>query len=112
MSKNTLYRFAFSKIIVIFLCALLFGGLTVSLANDFFAFVKPAKKITFSLSEPVSLYAFSSELQNSGVIENSFGFWIYAKSNNTDALLESFCGSVELDSSMSYRDILNKFKNI
>ena len=68
MFKNVLYRFAFSKILVIFLCAALLGGITISLANDAFAFVKKSRHITFSLDEPTSLYDISNQLQNSGVI--------------------------------------------
>ena len=112
MLKNILYRFAFSKILVIFLCAALLGGITISLANDAFAFVKKSQHITFSLDEPASLYDISNLLQDSGVIENAFGFWIYVSANGTGYIFEDFHGSVELDSAMSYRDILNKFKNI
>lgn len=111
MSKNILYRFALSKIIVIILCALLFGGLAISLSNDAFAFVKPSQSITFTQDEPISLYELSSELQSAGIIENAFSFWIYARYKNAQTVLENFYGSIELDSAMSYRDIINKFKN-
>ena len=111
MLKNNLYRFALSKIVVIVLCAMLFGGLTVSLANDAFAFVKNEKEITFSLSEPTSLYKLSTELQNSGIIENAFGFWIYAKYRNSENYLEKFYGTIDLNSAMSYREIINQIKN-
>ena len=90
---------------------MLFGSLTVSLANDVFAFVKPTKDITLSISEPSSLYDLSSKLQNSGVIENAFGFWIYVKYRRAETYLEDFYGSVELNSAMSYREIMNQFKN-
>ena len=109
--KNILYRFAFSKITVIVLCALLCAGLTVSVANDLFAFVKPSRDISFETDEPVALKDISSQLQELGVIENSLAFRLYVRLKNKDALLESFYGTVELNSNMSYRDILNKFIN-
>lgn len=111
MPKSNLYRFALSKIIVIVLSALLFGCLTVSLANDAFAFIKAEQKITFSLSEPTSAYNLSNELQKSGVIENAFGFWLYVKYSKVEHYIDNFCGSIELDSAMSYREIINNFKN-
>ena len=111
MSKNILYRFAFSKIIVIVLCSILFGGLVISLANDAFAFVKPTHDITFSMSEPMSLYDFSVQLQNFGVIENAFAFWFYVKYRGAEAYIEKFHGTIDLNSAMSYRDIVNQFKN-
>ena len=111
MSKNILYRFALSKIIVIVLCALLFGALIISLSNDAFAFVKPTQSITFTREQPTDLYELSLELQSAGVIENGFSFWIYAKYKNAQSILEDFYGSIELDSAMSYRDIINQFKN-
>ena len=110
MTKNILYRFAFSKIIVIVLIAILFGGLTLSLANDAFAFVKTSKPITFSTSAPTSLYALSTRLQDIGVINNAFSFWLYVKYQNAETFLENFYGSLELNSSMSYREIIKEFK--
>ena len=90
---------------------MLFSGLVISLANDVFAFVKPQIAITFSISEPTSLYTLSTELQNYGAIENALSFWIYVKYRNAEPYLENFYGSVELNSDMSYRDIINQFKN-
>ena len=110
--KNILYRFAFSKISVIILCAALLAFFTVSAANDLFAFVKPSENIIIELDAPLSLGKLSVYLQNSGVIENSFGFWLYAKLKDDGAILESFSGSITLNSDMSYRDIINAIKNI
>ena len=107
--KNILYRFAFSKVIVIVLSALLFAGLSVSVANDLFAFVKPSRDISIEITEPVSVRDISSMLQELGVIENSLAFRLYVELKSKEAFLEDFCGTVELNSNMSYRDILNKF---
>jgi cell division protein YceG involved in septum cleavage len=109
--KNILYRFAFSKITVITLCAILLALFTVSTANDLFAFVKPSEDIIVELNEPLPLDKLSVTLQNAGVIENAFGFWVYAKVKNNAEELESFSGSVTLNSDMSYRDIINTIKN-
>ena len=109
--KNILYRFAFSKITVITLFAIVCACLILSLANDLFAFVKPSNTVSFEVTEPTALKGLSSQLQTSGVIDNSLAFWAYVKLKNKDELLESFRGSVELNSDMSYRDILNEFIN-
>ena len=111
MTKNILYRFAFSKIIVIVLFAILFSGITLSLGNDAFAFVKASETITLSMSETDSLYSLSTTLQDIGVIDNAFSFWCYVKYKNAETSLENFHGSIELNSSMSYREILREFKN-
>ena len=110
MSKQFIYRFAFSKIVIIFLSAALLGGIAVSFANDMFAFAKPSKAISISLTENVSIYELSALLQNEGVIENALCFWLYATLTNADMAMHY--GSVELNSSMGYRDILNKIKNL
>ena len=108
--KNILYRFAFSKITVIVLFALLCAGLTVYVANDMFAFVKPSKVIEFEISEPIPLNDICLQLQDLGVIENSLAFQTYVTLKKQEAHFESFYGSLDLNSNMSYRDILNKFK--
>ena len=110
LSKQFIYRFAFSKIVIIFLSAALLGGIAVSFANDMFAFAKPSKAISISLTENVSIYELSELLQNEGVIENALCFWLYATLTNADMAMHY--GSVELNSSMGYRDILNKIKNL
>lgn len=109
--EKKIYRFAFSKITVITLVAILCASLTVSIANDLFAFVKPSKSISLEITEPIGLEEISVRLQQHGVIENSFAFLLYAKLKNKDELLESFSGTLELNSDMSYRDILNYFIN-
>ncbi len=110
VQKNILYRFAFSKILVIILVSLLSAGLVLSVANDLFAFVKPTQSITVEVAEPMPLHELSQLLQNRGVIDNSLAFWAYAKLKG-GSQLEDFYGSVELNSDMGYRDILNKLKN-
>ena len=111
MKRNILYRFAFSKILVIVLFAILVGGLTVALANDAFACIKPSVEIPFSLSKPVGSYAFSKALQNSGIIENPFSFWLYTKHRHAESYIENFHGTIDLNSSMSYRELIQQFKN-
>lgn len=111
MSKQIVYRFAFSKITVIFLSAALLGGIAVSFTNDIFAFVKPSKAINVVLAEEASLYELSVELQENGVIENALCFWLYAAFTDAEQLAACY-GSIDLNSAMSYRDIINKLKNI
>lgn len=109
-SKNVLYRFAFSKIAVTVLIALFCACLIISVANDLFAFVKPSNTLNLDVSQPISSGELSRLLQNEGIIENSFAFWIYARLKKSDVSLEEFRGAVHLSSDMGYRDILNQFK--
>ena len=85
--------------------------ITVALANDAFAFIKPSMEISFSLSKPVGSYAFSKALQNSGIIENPFSFWLYTKHRHAESYIENFHGTIDLNSSMSYRELIQQFKN-
>ena len=109
-AKNTLFRFAFSKITVTVLIALLCACLIISLANDLFAFVKPTNSLTLEISQPISSTELSRLLQNEGIIENAFAFWIYARLKNAESRLREFRGSAHLSSDMGYRDILDQFK--
>ncbi len=108
--KNILYRFAFSKIAVTVLIALLCACCIISVANDLFAFVKPSNSLNLDISEPISSGELSRLLQNEGIIENSFAFWIYARLKNAEDSLQDFRGTAKLSSDMGYRDILNQFK--
>ncbi len=107
--RSKMRRLAFSKITVLSLTALLVAGLGVSIANDLYAFVKPDREITLSIDEPCSLKELSKELEDQGVIANPTVFRLYVQSKGKGELLESFCGTLTLNSSMSYRQILLSF---
>ena len=109
VSRNKLYRFAFSVIAVIVLLSMLTAGFIVSVANDLYAFIKADATMTLEISSPVSLSELAKKMQAGGIIENPNIFSLYIRSHGKAAALESFCGSVKLDSHMSYREILREF---
>ena len=82
----------------------------ISLSNDMYAFVKPDKTINVVFSEePRSLYSTAKQLDDYGVIENPAIFSLYVKSKNAEERVSAFSGELELNSSMSYREILKSF---
>ena len=82
----------------------------ISLSNDMYAFVKPDKTINAVFSEePRSLYSTAKQLDDYGVIENPAIFSLYVKSKNAEERVSAFSGELELNSSMSYREILKSF---
>ena len=107
--KQKLRRLAFSKITVLSMVALLMAALGVSIANDLYAFVKPDQEISLSLDQDSSLGEISKLLEEHGVISNPTIFRLYVKAKGQDELLEGFCGTITLNSNMSYRQILMNF---
>ena len=108
-SKQKLHRLAFSKITVLSMTALLIAALGVSIANDLYAFVKPDREILLSVEEATSLKELSEMLDEQGVISNPTVFRLYVQSKGRKDLLESFHGTLTLNSTMSYRQILMSF---
>ena len=108
-SQNKLRRLAFSKITVLSMTALLVAALGVSVANDLYAFVKPDREIVLSLDEPTSLKKLSKKLEEQGVIANPTVFRLNVQRKQKSDLLENFCGTLTLNSAMSYRQILFSF---
>ena len=106
---NKLRRLAFSKITVLCLLAVLLVALTVSVANDLYGFVAPAGEVILTVEEPTDLSEISDLLEESGVVENPAIFRLYVKKKERTELLESFVGTLRLDTSMSYREILLAF---
>ena len=77
-----------------------------SVANDVYALIKPNGKVTLILDVPVSLNEMGHILEEYGVINNPHIFIIYARARSSDEADPSFLGTVTLDRSMSYREIL------
>ena len=107
--ESKLRRSAFSKITVLCLLAVLVAALGISIANDLYAFVKPDEIVSFTVESPLPLGELSKELERQGVIANSAVFHLYVKRKGRQELLESFYGTVTLNASMSYREILLSF---
>lgn len=108
-NKKKTRRYAYATVTVITLFALLFGALTVSVANDTYAFVKPEREVTLTLNEPLPLSEIAALLEREGVVSNPTVFQLYTKSKGKTARLEAFSGELTLNSSMSYREILLAF---
>ena len=106
VTRNILYRFAFSKVLVIVLASLLCACLVISVANDLFAFIKPSQSRALEIRN-MSVGALSRLLQQEGIIDNAFAFHIYAYLKGKNSELEDISGSVTLSSDMSYGEILN-----
>ena len=93
-------------LIPIALLALLLSALTLSFANDMYAFVKKDRDIPLEISSPLSLSEFSSLLQDRGIISNPAIFRMYVLSKDKKDIVEGFVGTAELNSKFSYRQIL------
>lgn len=111
VSTARLYRFAFAKILVIVLSALLLAGAFLSIANDMYAFVKSEDTVTFSVDAPLPLAELAERLAQIGVVSNPFVFRLYVKAKNKTEPLEAFSGQVSLHTAMSYREIVAIFSS-
>ena len=109
IQRKKLYRFALSKVFTLTLLALLLAGLFLSVANDLYAFVKRDRPLSLTLSEPLPLEQLCARLSEERIISNPNLFrWYTVKKGKRDAL-EQFHGTVELNATMSYREILAAF---
>ncbi|MBE6546717.1 MAG: hypothetical protein E7668_04670 [Ruminococcaceae bacterium] len=106
-----LYRFAFAKVLVIVLSALLCAGAVISVANDMYAFVKPTEEVTLTVEIPLSLSELAVRLEQLGVVANPSVFELYVRSKNKVTLVEAFSGQVALNTAMSYRELLAAFSS-
>lgn len=107
--QSKIRRLAFSKITVLCLLAVLFVALTVSIANDLYGFVGSEGEVILTIEESTDLTELSKLLEESGVVENPTFFRLYVKKKERTERLESFVGTLRLDTSMSYREILLAF---
>ena len=107
--QSKIRRLAFSKITVLCLLAVLFVALTVSIANDLYGFVGSEGEVILTIEESTDLTELSKLLEESGVVENPAFFRLYVKKKERTERLESFVGTLRLDTSMSYREILLAF---
>ena len=100
------YKIAFGTVIPLCRLSVLLAGLIISVANDMYAFVKPDRQITVSITEAVNDKDFSYILQQNGVISNAAVFRLYLRSKGKAETISSLRGEWMLNSSMSYREIL------
>ena len=103
--KKTVRR-VFRKVLVLSLLALFCATALLSIANDTYAFFKPQRTVALAISPPCTLDDFSRLLEENGVLLHPHLFSLYVKSKQKSELVERFSGELVLDSSMSYREIL------
>ena len=101
-----LTRYACRLILVIALLACLIAALILATVNDVYAFIKRDQTVTVTLENAVSLSEFSDLLEDLGVVQNPHVFFAYAKLRGYQSKVEAFHGTVALNASMSYREIL------
>ncbi|MBO7250385.1 MAG: endolytic transglycosylase MltG [Clostridia bacterium] len=97
--------------IIIPLCflSLFLALLIVSYANDIYAFVKPERAVTVDLSACESVKDIAKALEAQDVIKNPNLFTLYVRSKNAEERLLSAADEIELNTAMSYREILKVF---
>ena len=108
MANNSLIspRRALGVLIPLFLVSALLACALISVANDTYAFVKPDRAATLSISSPVSARELCRTLRQNGVIENDAVFYLYIKSKGKSDDVSLLLGEWTLNSNMSYREIL------
>ena len=109
ISRRRLYRFAYARVAVTVLLALLCAGLLVSVANDVYAFVKADTSVTLTVNAPMPLEELAKTLRQHGIIQNPTVFRWYVESKGLRQQVEAFSGILPLNASMSYREILLVF---
>ena len=101
---------AFGVILTLALFSLLLSALFISVVNDIYAFVKADAETTLTVENDSSVTEFSKLLADNGIIKNPNVFKLYALSIGKRDLIEDFSGEITLNSSFSYRQILNALK--
>lgn len=103
------YRRICSVIIPLLFLSLFLAALIISAANDIYAFVKPQRAAIIVIDKGESAYTLSALLSENGIIQNPLAFTLYAKLKDAEGDISAFEGELELESSMSYREILRYF---
>ena len=85
------------------------GAITVSVANDMYAFVKPEVCAIVLIEEGSTALAVGEALEAEGIIKNPHVFAIYAHRKGADRRISEFSGELEFCASMSYREIIASF---
>ena len=109
VTERRLWRYAFACVAVLVLFSLFLTALCIAVANDIYAFVKPDRPITLTLDTPMTLPELSVAMSDMGVIQNPTLFRLYVESKHRVSLLETYTGTLQLNASMSYREILLAF---
>lgn len=107
--EQKLWRYAFARVTVLVLLALFLAALLIAVANDLYAFVKPDRPVTLTVASPMSLSELSQTMSQSGVIQNPTLFRLYVQSKGRTSAVEAYTGTLHVNASMSYRELLLAF---
>lgn len=107
--NNKLYRFTLSQVLTLTLLSLLIAALFISIVNDLYAFVKADRPLTLTLEEPLPLDQLCKRLSREKIVNNPTLLRLYITKKGKKDALEQFHGTVALNASMSYREILAAF---
>ena len=107
--EKKLWRYAFARVTVLVLLSLFLAALLISVANDLYAFVKPNRPVILTVASPMSLSELSETMSQSGVIQNPTLFRLYVQSKGRVAAVEAYTGTLHVNASMSYRELLLAF---
>ena len=109
VNDNKLYRYTLSKTLTLTLLALLIAAFLISTTNDLYAFVKKDRAVSLTLAEPLPIEQLCRLLANERVVAHPTVFQWYVARKGKQGALEQFQGIVDLNTSMSYRQILAAF---
>lgn len=102
-------RRAAAAVIPLIFLSFFLAALTVSAANDIYAFVKPDTEAEIHIDGNTSLLSVSKILENEGIINNPTIFALYVRAKGAEDRIVGFSGDVRLGASMSYREIIAAF---
>ena len=99
-------RRALGALSPLLLISVFIASAVISVANDMYAFVKPDSETNIIIDRELSPKELSSLLREKKIIKNDLVFTLYLRSKKKTDLIPSLRGEFTLNSSMSYREIL------
>ena len=103
------YKRGVGVVICLCLTSLLLSGIFLTVINDIYAFVKPDTEITIEITEGLNDIGLAKALHDNGVISNPVVFALYLRSKNKSSYVSELSGKWQLNTSMSYREIVKAF---
>ncbi len=104
-------RRATQSIVMLTLWAVFFSSILLSAVNDMYAFIKSDTQLTMEIEDTLSTRELSRLLSSEGIVNHPTLFSLYLYSKGKTELVESFTGTLRLNASMSYREILAVLQN-
>ena len=97
---------ALGCVVPLLVCSLFIAAAIISVANDMYAFVKPAGEVTVSVDSELDTASLSKLLAKSGVVKNPTVFRLYMLSKGYGDDVPYLRGQWTLNTNMSYRNIV------